>query len=139
MKMKALAVIAAFVMIGGVFHTQGVVGAAEQVEPQVEQGATINIARIKSALKLTADQQRFWAPVEAALINISRQQARAEPDGVIKRIKYHAVAVVFDSAAIAQLAAAARPLVRVLDDEQKQTALVLAREMGFGWVLAKLN
>jgi hypothetical protein len=123
------------------FFPQGAgdVRAAEAAGSQIEQPTRIDVARIKSVLKLTAAQQRYWAPVEAALISISRQQAQPDADGMMKRISRSAVAVVFDGAAVAKLAAAARPLVRALDDEQKQTALMLAREMGFGWVLAKLN
>jgi len=131
----------ALATIGLLFQGADDVRAADVTGTQIEQPTRINVARIKSVLKLTAAQERYWAPVEAALINISRQQARAqsEADGVVKRIGRRAVAIAFDSAAIARLAAAARPLVRVLDDEQKQAALILAREMGFGWVLAKLN
>jgi hypothetical protein len=137
--MKLFAGALALAAVVTLFDATGVVRASEPGISQAEQSTRINVARVKSALKLRAAQQRYWAPVEAALIRISRQQARKNADGVIRRISRRAVAIVFDSAAIAQLAAAARPLVRVLDDEQKQTALVLAREMGFGWVLAKLN
>jgi len=139
MRMQLLAGALALATIGYLPHGAGDVRATELGEQQVERASKINIGRIRHALKLTVAQQRYWAPVEAALIRISRQQAHHDADGVIKRMSRRAVAIVFDSAAVAQLAAAARPLVGTLDDHQKQTALVLAREMGFGWVLAKLN
>jgi hypothetical protein len=139
MRMKLIAGALALAAAVAVPHWTGAVRASEMAGPQVEHASKINIARIKHVLKLTAAQQRYWAPVEAALIRISHRQARHDADGVITRVRRRAVAVVFDSAAIAQLAAAARPLVRVLDDEQKQSALMLAQEMGFGWVLARLN
>lgn len=138
MRMKLFAGALALAAIG--FLSQGAsdARAAEPAKTATGQQSKINVARIKSALKLTKEQKRHWAPVEAALIKISRRQARVESAGVVKRIKRSAVGVVFDATAVAQLVAAARPLVDVLDDEQKQIALRLAREMGLGWVLAKL-
>jgi hypothetical protein len=43
-----------------------------------------------------------------------------------------------DSRTIAKIGAAARPLVRVLDDRQKADAVMLVREMGLGHVLAAM-
>ena len=48
------------------------------------------------------------------------------------------ISIVLDSAATARLAAAARPLVRILNDDQKQIAIALAQEMGLGPMLAAL-
>jgi hypothetical protein len=137
--MMLFAGVLALATVGYLAHAPRIAHAADQAGPQIEGATKINIVRIKNTLKLTAAQKRHWPPVEAALVNIARQQARKEPDGAVKRFSRRAMAIVFDSAAVAKLAAAARPLVGVLDDEQKQAALVLAREMGFGWVLAKLN
>src|SRR5690242_14821391 len=56
---------------------------------QAQPSASINIARIKSVLKLTAAQEPYWAPVEAALRDLARQQARSEsPDGLVHRISH---------------------------------------------------
>jgi hypothetical protein len=139
MRMKHLAGALALAAVVALTHWTGAARASEMAGPHVEQVTKINISRIKHVLKLTAAQQRYWAPVEAALIRISHRQARHDTDGVIRRVGRRAVAIAFDSAAVARLAAAARPLVRVLDDEQKQAAMMLAQEMGFGWVLARLN
>lgn len=115
-------------------------GAAEHAGTTNEIISEINIVRIKNALRLTAIQQPYWGPVEATLIDISRQQKlQAESDGFFRRISRRAVAIALNSAAIARLAAAARPLVAVLDDEQRQVALRIAQEMGLGPVIARLN
>jgi len=49
------------------------------------------------------------------------------------------VSIVLDNAAIARLAAAARPLIAVLDQEQMQAASGLASEMGLGPVVAAMR
>jgi hypothetical protein len=103
------------------------------------QLSTINIARIKSVLHLTAEQQRYWPPVETALHDLARQQAREEPAGLVRRISRRMVSIVLNSAAIERLAVAARPLIAALDNDQKQAAAALAQEMGLGPVVAALN
>jgi hypothetical protein len=107
-----------------------------------EQGpqASINIPRIKSVLKLSAYQVRYWAPVEAALRDIARHQVRDESEGLVRRVGHRALSIVLTAAAIERLAVAARPLIAVLDDEQRQNARGLAQEMGLGpVVIAALN
>lgn len=106
---------------------------------QSEVAASINIGRIKSVLKLTPEQECYWAPVEAALRELARRQAREEPPGFVRRISRRVVSVVLSSAAIERLAVAARPLIAVLDDSQRRAASGLAREMGLGPVVAALN
>ena len=101
--------------------------------------AAINVGRIRSVLRLTPQQEPLWAPVEAALRNVVRQQAHSEPAGFIRRIGNRVVQVVLTSAAVERLAIAARPLIAVLDDDQKRTASGLAQEMGLGPVVAALN
>ena len=108
---------------------------AEQGQPS----ASINIARIKSVLKLTAAQEPYWAPVETALRDLARQQARAESDGLVRRISHRVVSVVLSSAAVQRLAVAARPLLAKLDEDQMRAAHGLAAEMGLGPVVAALR
>ncbi len=96
----------------------------------------IDVARIRTALKLTPAQQAYWPPIEAALRDISH--ARPEPEGLMRRISHRVVSVALNGAAVARLAAAARPLVKVLDDEQRHIAIALAQEMGLGPMLAAL-
>ncbi len=101
--------------------------------------ASVDIVRVKNVLRLTAAQEAYWPPVEAALRALSRRQARSEPEGFVHRISHRVVSVVLNSAAIERLAVAARPLIVALDDEQKQAARSLAQEMGLGPVVAALN
>src|SRR5262249_40367743 len=75
------------------------------------QSASINIARIRSVLKLTPAQEHYWAPVEAALRDLARkQQSQNESAGLVRRISNRVVTVVLNSAALQRLAVAARPL-----------------------------
>jgi hypothetical protein len=106
---------------------------------QQGQAATIDIDYIRHALKLTEQQARYWPPVEVALRALARRQHQPEASGFMHRMSQRAVSVVLTGAAIHRLAVAARPLVAVLTDEQKQTAMGLAQEMGLGPVLAALN
>ena len=110
--------------------------ATEALAPELSQASTaINIGRIKAALQLTAEQERFWPPVEAALHTLARQQARAEPSGSVRRISRKVVSVVLDGVAVERLAAAARPLIAMLTQQQMHSASGLAQEMGLGPVV----
>jgi hypothetical protein len=57
----------------------------------------------------------------------------------VRRVSRRVVSVVLDGAAIHRLAVAARPLIAVLSDEQKEAASGLAQEMGLGPVVAALR
>ena len=100
-----------------------------------DNSAAINIGRIKSVLRLTPEQERFWFPVEAALRDLARQQERTEPAGLVRRISRRVVSIVLNSAAVERLAVAARPLIAMLNVEQMQAARGLAQEMGLGPVV----
>ncbi len=103
---------------------------------ELSQASTaINIGRIKTALQLTAEQERLWPPVEAALRTLARQQSNTESAGFMKRISRSVVSVVLNGAAVERLAAAARPLIAMLSREQMQSASGLAQEMGLGPVV----
>jgi hypothetical protein len=106
-------------------------GSIEQPQPQ----PSINIGRIKSVLGLTPKQEAYWGPVEAALRNLYRRQAHTEEAGFVSRYSHRAVSFVMTSAAIQRLAVAARPLLAVLNDDQKRAASSLAQEMGLGEVV----
>lgn len=115
-------------------------GQATVAMAQDQPTAAINIARIKSALKLNPAQLRYWPAVESALRRVAReQQQRASADGLIRRIRQRVVSVVLTGAAIKRLATAARPLIARLDDNQKLTAVQMAQQMGLGPVVAALN
>lgn len=104
-----------------------------------EQAASVDVSRIRSVLKLTAEQEPYWPPVEAALRDLARRNVQAESAGLVKRISRRVVSVVLDSAAIQRLAVAARPLIARLNSDQMQAASGLAREMGLGPVVAALR
>lgn len=107
-----------------------------------EQPRAVDLPHIKAALRITPAQEPYWAPVEAVLRDIAQrhqtEQAQA-PAGTVQGIRQRAVVIVLDSAAIARLAQAARPLARVLSDDQKRAAQELARKMGLGHMLADLR
>ena len=90
-------------------------------------------------LRLTPEQEVYWPAVEVALRRLARNQAHSEPSGFVSRISHRMVSIVLDGAAVERLAVAARPLVAVLNDDQKRAASGLAQEMGLGPVLAALN
>jgi len=107
------------------------IGASEQTQAP----AAVDIARVKDVLKLTREQELHWPPIEAALRDLARRQASSEPAGFVRRISHRVVSIVLNSAAVERLAVAARPLIAVLDDEQKRAASGLAQEMGLGAVV----
>ncbi len=131
----ALAAIAMLSGTSGAFADDG--SGITTAQPQ--QAAAVDIARVKRVLMLTPEQEAYWPPVEAALRALARRHAATEPAGLVRRISHRVVSIVLDGAAIKRLAAAARPLIATLHDDQKQVAVAMAREMGLGPVLAALN
>ncbi len=93
------------------------------------------IAALKAGLKLTADQEKNWPPVEAALRDLAKQRserfaARAsadQPKDPIERLSLRADMMQTRGAALKKLADAAGPLYKSLDDGQKHRMVVLAR------------
>ena len=75
-----------------------------------------HIAQFRSALRLTAEQERYWAPIAATLRNIARQQ--------------NAESATLTGASLRRVVAAAMPLFRRLDADQKRQAMALARSLG---------
>ncbi|HYC16518.1 MAG TPA: hypothetical protein VEC94_04870 [Pseudolabrys sp.] len=138
MKMILCAGVFALATIG--LLSAGVPTDAAEINAHADQAtAAINIARIKSVLKLTPAQEPYWAPVESALRDLERRQAPAESTGLVHRVSHRVVSVVLNSAAVQRLAVAARPLIAMLDAEQMRAAHGLAQEMGLGPVVAALR
>jgi hypothetical protein len=95
------------------------------------------IARFKSGLRLSATQERYWAPVEATLRDIMRRKAESsDSEGIVQRVKNRVKAVVVDTQELRRIGSVAMPLIQSLDPEQKQTAMRLVQSMGFGTVAA---
>jgi hypothetical protein len=134
MKMKLLAGVCVLAVLGCGLDFGSAANAYDATTAQQR----IDIPRIKSVLRLTPEQQAYWPPVEAALRHLAREQVR-ESKSMVSSVSHRVYSFVLDAAAIARIGAAARPLVRVLDDRQKQDAVALCHEMGLGQVLAALN
>jgi hypothetical protein len=137
MKKLVCAGVFALAMIG--LLSNGSRAIAMEVSGAYGTQASINIARIKSVLKLTPAQEHHWAPVEAALRDLARKQSQTESTSLVRRISNRVVTVVLNSGAVQRLAVAARPLVASLDQEQMRAAQGLAQEMGLGPVVAALR
>ena len=99
--------------------------------------ASIDVARIKSALHLTPEQEAHWAPVEAALRDRARRQERDANDGLVRRVSKRVVQVALNSATVHRLAAAARPLVKTFDEQQMRPRMALPRKWVSGPLLRR--
>ena len=104
-----------------------------------QQGPLVTEAHItglKSALRLTPEQYAYWGPVESALRSLARHQRRDSSAGFVQRMSDRASAVAGTAIALRRLAAAARPLMRSLSDEQKSSGMQLVRRYGFERLMA---
>lgn len=95
-----------------------------------------HVARLKSVLKLTAAQEQLWPAVERAFHEVSQAQENGASQGLVQGIKHRAVSVALNGLALRRLASAAYPLLRTLDEEQKQSGLAFARSVGLHSVAA---
>jgi hypothetical protein len=115
--------------------------------------ADARIAAVHAGLKLSADQEKLWPPVEAAVrefakLRIDRANARMnaapddssrqKPDDPVARLRERADNMATSAAAMKKIADAADPLYKTLDDGQKRRLAVLTHmERGFrggeGW------
>lgn len=112
--------------------------------------ADARIAAVHAGLKLTADQEKLWPPVESAVrdlvkIRLDRAAARqaaanasddhARPDPVA-RLRDRAENMMASAAAMKKIADAADPLYKTLDDGQKRRLAMLTHRGhhgGEGW------
>lgn len=108
--------------------------------------ADARIAAVHAGLKLNADQEKLWPPVEAAVrdfakLRIDRANARmnARPDesqdqqkpaDPVARLRERAEAMAMSAAAMKKIADAADPLYKTLDDGQKRRLAILTRMDG---------
>ena len=115
--------------------------------------ADARIAAVHAGLKLTADQEKLWLPVETAVrefakLRIDRANARMnasrdnssqqKPDDPVTRLRDRADNMATTAAAMKKIADAADPLYKTLDDSQKRRLAVLTRmdagsAVGEGW------
>jgi hypothetical protein len=110
--------------------------------------ADARIAAVHAGLKLSADQEKLWPPVEAAVkefakLRIDRANARMnaekddnsqqKPDDPVVRLRERADNMATSAAAMKKIADAADPLYKTLDDGQKRRLAVLTHmEHRFG-------
>ena len=103
------------------------------------------IAAVHAGLKLSADQEKLWPPVEAAVrdlakLRIDRANARMnagpgdadKPDDPVARLRQRADDMGATSAALKKIADAADPLYKTLDDGQKRRLSILTHDGRFG-------
>ena len=114
--------------------------------------ADARIAAVHAGLKLTADQEKLWPPVEAAIkefakLRIDRANARMnppkddssqqKPDDPVARLRDRAENMAATAGAMKKIADAADPLYKTLDDGQKRRLAILThmdrRVGGEGW------
>lgn len=103
--------------------------------------ADARIAAIKVGLRLTAEQEKLWPPVEAAARDLAKQRIdrvaerraarrdgreRASPDELFERFKQRADNMTTTAASMKRLTEAADPLYRSLNDDQKRRLVMLA-------------
>jgi LTXXQ motif family protein len=101
------------------------------------------IAAVHAGLKLNADQEKLWPPVEAAVrdfakLRIDRANARmnAKPDDaqkaddLVARLRERADNMATSATALKKIADAADPLYKTLDDGQKRRLAVLTHREG---------
>ena len=108
--------------------------------------ADARIAAVHAGLKLTADQEKLWPPVEAAVrefakLRIDRANARMnaaqgdqqKPDDPVARLRERADNMATSATAMKKIADAADPLYKTLDDSQKRRLAILTHmERRFG-------
>jgi hypothetical protein len=110
---------------------------APRSRPSAEDAAALTDARIaalRTGLKLSAEQEKLWPPVESAIRALAKQRAdrmmaRADRRGdnnspsrldALERMRRSADAMTATGASLKQLADAAEPLYKTLDDGQKR-------------------
>src|SRR5689334_6755513 len=103
------------------------------------------IAAVHAGLKLTADQEKLWPPVESAVrdfakLRMDRANARMQgrdtqdsqlPDDPVARLRERADNMTASAAAMKKIADAADPLYKTLDDGQKRRLAILTRHGRF--------
>jgi hypothetical protein len=93
-----------------------------------------HISLLKTALNLTPAQEPLWAPVEAALHEMARWQAsRSSPFASVESPSSPSEGAVVMR--LRRIAAMAAPLLKVLDENQRNSMMMLARTAGLDALL----
>lgn len=94
------------------------------------------IARLKSALHLTPDQENLWRPVEATLRALAHQQQQYRvaslsiDSSFVERTQSRISGYALTAASLQRLRSAAQPLIGRLNDEQKSAGMRVLQSMG---------
>ncbi|MGF6306732.1 hypothetical protein ABIB82_000879 [Bradyrhizobium sp. i1.8.4] len=107
------------------------------------------IAAVHAGLKLNADQEKLWPPVEAAVrdfakMRLDRANARMaaektdadkaeRPDDPVARLRERADNMAATATSLKKIADAADPLYKTLDDNQKRRLAMLTHMEGRGF------
>lgn len=118
----------------------------ERINPEDRAAFTdARIAAVKAGLKLTADQEKLWPPVEAAVrdfaklridranahMNARRDDSRDAPrPDPVTRLRDRAETMATTAEAMKRIADAADPLYKTLDDGQKRRLAILTHMGG---------
>ena len=100
------------------------------------------IAQAKATLRLTPEQERHWPRVAAALREVTTRMNNAEEasaGGFVQKMSARAGEFVLNASAMKRLVSAAHPLIKSLDEDQKRSALSMARSMGLASVAARFE
>ncbi len=93
------------------------------------------IAAVHAGLKLNADQEKLWPPVEAAVRDFAKLNAPQDaqtPDDPVARLRERADNMAASATALKKIADAADPLYKTLDDGQKRRLAILTHMGRFG-------
>ena len=90
------------------------------------------IARLRSALRLKAEQLQHWRPVEAALRAAMRPQyaEATQSDGWVQKVRTRVRGYASNAMALQQAMSAAGPLIASLDERQRASGRSALRAMG---------
>jgi hypothetical protein len=148
MKKFAIAAIAALSIAGSTavyaqYHRFGDRMQHRRMNPQ-DRAAFVDarIAAVHAGLKLNADQEKLWPPVEAAVrdfaklrieranarMNAMRNDSEGQQNDPVARLRQRADDMAGTSAALKKIADAADPLYKTLDEGQKRRLAVLTRD-----------
>jgi len=128
MKKAVFAGAVALAMMGPLFVSEKGIGpaSASAQEVVVTEG---KIARLRSALRLTAEQLHHWRPVESALRAAIREQ-RGEHGGWVHKVREQVSGYAGNAMALQRALSAAGPLIASLDDRQRESGRSALRAMG---------
>lgn len=108
-----------------------------RVAPATAQEIVVShaqIAQLKSALRLSSDQEHYWRPVEATLRAMASQQQKfrvASADaGFVERTQSRLSGYALNAVSLQRLKTAAQPLIGHLNDEQKYAGMQVLQSMG---------